>query len=122
MTSLGILKQNQIGNLLYAAAHIIIKRGQTKGITADPKTGQVSARGALLLAAGAKPKNIIGFATTPEEAKVSPVMIPKVYEAIKIVEYEIDDIDIWNDHPDTTAKTIKTLFTKLASVINLSIT
>lgn len=120
-TILGTARATGIANLLNTAANIITQYGHTKGGTLDPTTKQISARGAILIAAGAKPANILGFDTTPEEAKVPNYTIPKAYEAIEIVAYNHDDIDIWNDLPDTTAHTIATEFRRLANLIEISI-
>lgn len=120
-TILNTAKTTGIADLLNTAAAIILQYGHTKGGTIDPTTKQISARGAILIAAGAKPANILGFDTTPEEAKVPNYTVPKAYEAIEIIGYEYNDIDIWNDLPDTTAETIASAFKRLANLIEISI-
>lgn len=120
-TILRTAREAGIPDLLNRAAIIILQHGHIKGGTLDPTTKQISARGAILIAAGAKPANILGFDTTPEEAKVPNYTTPKVYETIEIIGYEYGDIDIWNDQPNTTAHTIANAFRRLSNLIAISI-
>lgn len=111
-----------VADLLLHATIILTERGHTKGVTLHPETGQIDARGALLLAAGAKPRNIQGFCTTPEEAKIPIYWIPKFHAAIETVEALVGDIDEWNDMPSTTLGDITTAFQKAATRLQIAIT
>ena len=119
---MGFKELNEVGvaDLFYNAAIILKERGHAKGATLDPTTGKVDARGALLLAAGAKPTKIGGQTTTPEEAQLATYWIPKVYVAIEIIEALFEDIDEWNDL--STQQEIIAGFRKIENIIRIAIT
>jgi hypothetical protein len=109
-----------VADLLLNAKIILKERGHAKGGTYDPDTGAVDARGALFLAAGAKPANVMGFVTAPEDAGVPPLYIAKVYAAFDMIEGLYGDIEEWNDNSEQ--EYIEKGFTKLANLIQISIT
>lgn len=121
MQSLKNLNEAGIADILLNAIIVLRERGHTRGITHNPKTGNIDARGALLLATGAKPANISGFITTPEEAKIPEYWLPKAYAAIELVENMVGDIEEWNDNPNTTQQEIEKTFKKLATMLQIAV-
>lgn len=121
---MGLKDLNDIGitDLLLNARIILLERGHTKGVTLHPDSGKVDIRGALLLAAGAKPRNVQGFVTTPEEAKVATYWIPKIYETIDLLEAFYGDIEEWNDNPATTEQHIADALQTVANKLRIAIT
>lgn len=117
-----ILNDAGIPDILQNAIIILKERGHTKGVTIDPSTGKVDVRGAILLAAGAKPARLAGFTTTPEEANIAQYWIPKVYAAFYVLDSLFEDMDEWNDSPDTTHQTIEAGLKKAVNLIKISIT
>ena len=117
-----ILNDAGIASIFKNAITILKERGHTKGATFDPSTGKVDVRGAILLAAGAKPARIAGFVTTPEEANIAQYWIPKVYAAFYMLDNLFEDMEAWNDNPATTQQMIEAGLQKAANLIEISIT
>lgn len=115
------LRDNFVADIFKNATTIIKERGFTKGVTIDPASGRIDARGALLLAAGAKPNKIHGFTTEPEEAGIPIYWLPKVQAALFVIEALYGDIDEWCDNPNTTQQVIETAFRKAENLIRTSI-
>jgi len=85
-------------NQLFKDAAIIVKeRGLAQGITYDPKTGSVDLYGAILIAAGAKPRRLCSGSVRPEDVGIPAYRHIQVEAAFTLLEDLIGDIDNWND-------------------------
>jgi hypothetical protein len=83
------------------AATIIVERGIISGVTYDPKTGSVDIYGAILLAAGAKPKQLCNGSVRPEDIGIPIYKHAQVEAAFGLLEELVGDVDNWNDQATT---------------------
>lgn len=113
-----ILKKLGAPELLENAATIIQEKGQAKGITCDLSTGKIDALGALCLAAGAKPKNLI--TDDPTKVGIPSSKIGIVLVCVDAIEAEHKNIAKWSDQ--CTTKQIVKEFLDLRDTIIISIT
>jgi len=90
-----------VNQLFKDAATIVKERGLAKGITYDPKTGSLDIYGAVLMAAGAKPRRLCNGSVRPEEVGIPIFRHAQVEAAFDLLEKLIGDIDEWNDSAST---------------------
>jgi hypothetical protein len=91
----------RVDTLFKDASIIIMERTLAKGITYDPITGAVDLYGALLLAAGAKPKSLCSESVHPQDLGIPAFKHAQIEAAFALLEETIANPDLWSDTATT---------------------
>lgn len=90
-----------VDKLLRRAASVLKEKSLAHGITYDPETGSVDLYGAILIAAGAKPNNLMTDSVHPSDVSLPAHTHAAVEAAFFLLDAVIGDIDDWNDSATT---------------------
>lgn len=86
-----------VHQLFKDAAIIIKERGLAKGVTYDPKTCSPDIYGAILMAAGAKPRRLCSGSVHPAEVGIPNYRHIQIEAAFSLLEETVGNVDEWND-------------------------
>jgi hypothetical protein len=114
------LADSGVPDLLDAAAEIIGRHGLAKGLRYDPANQSVDLVGALAVAAGQKPDQLMSSVSLLDLG-VPPVMEARLHLCMDVLDAFCPEVETWADLPTVTSLDVQNLLRKAAMRLRIAV-